>query len=85
MEKSVQKKPWPSSQHIDIYIIYNIYMSRLQRPWFGQEKLLYPKNKIAIISAMTNMYFLARNNMPNCLIPKLHELCIDQVIIIVNF
>lgn len=43
------------------------------------------KNKIAIISSMKNVYFAARNNMPNCLIPKLHELCIDQVIIIVNF
>jgi RNase adaptor protein for sRNA GlmZ degradation len=37
------------------------------------------KSKAAVVSAMKNVYFTAVNNLPNQLIPKLHELCINQV------
>ena len=37
------------------------------------------KSKAAIISALINVYFAATNNLANALIPKLNDLCIDQV------
>nr|XP_022322921.1 protein FAM200B-like [Crassostrea virginica] len=37
------------------------------------------KSKAAIISALRNVYFAAINNLANALIPKLNDLCIDQV------
>jgi hypothetical protein len=38
------------------------------------------KSRDAVISAMTNVYFAAKNDLANAVVPKLHKLCIIQVL-----
>ena len=38
------------------------------------------KGRDAVISAMINAYFAAKNDLANTVVPKLHKLCITQVL-----
>jgi hypothetical protein len=38
------------------------------------------KSRDAVISAMTNVYIAAKNDLANAVVSKLHKLCIIQVL-----